>query len=493
VAEVRCGLARRFLALARRRPDAPALLDPEGRMMASRASLASEAAIRAERFAPSIPAGGVVVLSLSNSPEMVTIFLGLRMLGVRVALEDATAPAEELMRCADVIGAARIVAGPQRFAGERVAYCSGDVAVVRHTPAHRPPLSPRAAVLKVTSGSTGLPRVVVLSTRQLAADAVQIMRTMGFDGDDVTLAAVPLSHSYGLGSCLAPLLLAGTPLVPTGALLPGALAATLAAARIVHFPAVPAMVRALVGLGNLPPLPDLRVCLSAGAPLSPSDAAAFHALTGTKVHVFYGSSECGGIAYDRSPEAITAAGYVGTPMERVRITLVDGRGRELPVGEEGRVAVYSRAVALATVPSPAGRAELRPGRFLTGDLGRLDERNGLTLTGRIAEILNVAGKKVHPDEVRTVLRTHPGVHEAAVVGLADPHRGQLVAAAVVAEPGFTLEVPRLLAWCRQRLAPHKVPRRLAVVDVLPVTARGKLDREALVRRLAAAAGARAER
>lgn len=475
----RCPLARRFAALARSTPNAAALVGPDGGTLATRGELARRADDLATELAADVRNTTVAALSLPNTPEMVASFLALRALGVAVAMVDATAPGEELLRCADTVGATRLIVGPERFSPERVLSVHGTARVTGHAPPRRIELPAEAAILKLTSGSTGVPRAILVTARQLVADSVQIMRTMGFGGEDVTLAAIPLTHSYGIGSCLVPLLLAGTPLVPVGVQLPAALAATLAGARVAHFPAVPAMIRALSGLQHLPDLPDLRVVVSAGAPLAPIDAGAFHTLTGHKVHVFYGSSECGGITYDRSADPVHQPGAVGTPIARVRVRLVDENLQPVAASASGRVVVESPAVALASIPEPSDSTELHPGLFLTGDSGRFDDSGRLFLTGRLVATLNVAGKKVHPEEVRLTLESAPGVREAAVLGLPDAHRGQLVAAVVTPEPGFTIDVPALLAWCRSRVAPHKVPRRLVVVAELPVTVRGKLDRAAL--------------
>ncbi len=113
----------------------------------------------------------------------------------------------------------------------------------------------------------------------------------------------------------------------------------------------------------------------------------------------------------------------------------------------------------------------------------LDGQGRLTLTGRVGEYLNIAGKKVHPEEVRRVLEEIPGVESAVVAGLPDPHRGQLVAAVVVAERGVALTVHAVLAGCRARLAPHKIPRRVVIVDELPTSERGKVRKEVVMRLL----------
>ncbi len=482
--EARCPLARRFFGLARAQGDSLALIGADGRPLTTRAALAQAAFELSGELGPSVPGAHPVLLSLPNGEPFVRAFLALRHLGVPVALVDASAPADELHRCAVAVGAGAILATPERTPGE-IVWASDGLALDQQHDLPAVSLPRETAVLKLTSGSSGLPRAIAVSARQLAADAVQIMRTMDFAGRDVTLAAIPLTHSYGLASCLLPLLLAGTPQTFPTCALPAALAATLAASGVAHFPAVPAMIRALATLPGLPEFPSLRVVLAAGAPLAPRDAAAFHAATGRKVHVFYGSSECGGITYDRSSTPSHALGAVGTPMARVTVELVDAEGRLLPRGGEGRVRVRSRAVALAAIP-PSEETVVAPGVFLTGDLGRFDAEGALTLTGRVGETLNVAGKKVHPDEVRRVLEAIPGVSGAVVTGLPDRHRGDLVAAVIAVEHGANLTVRAVLSACRDRLAPHKLPRRVVFVDELPVSDRGKLRRDDVLALLGAA-------
>jgi long-chain acyl-CoA synthetase len=471
-----CPLARRFLALAKHNRMEPALR-VAGERPATRRDVALAALDFADAVHPLIARGRPVVLSLPNSAGFLAAFIGLRTAGAVVALVDAAAPADEVARCARAVGACLLVATPGK-APERVVAEIGGAAIAR-CDCDPVGLPAGAAVLKLTSGSTGAPRAIAVSARQLAADTVQILRTMDVHARDLTLAAIPLTHSYGIGSCLVPLLLAGTPLVIPASPLPAALADALRDERVAHFPAVPAMVRALAGLPGLPALPALRVCLSAGAPLRPADAAAFRAATGVKVHVFYGSSECGGITYDRTSDPAHADGAVGTAIERVRVEIIDGAGRALRPGERGRVRVRSRAVALGAVPPLEDPGVLERGVFLTSDYGVLDESGRLTLTGRVAEQLNVAGKKVHPEEVRRVVEAIAGVRAAHVTGLPDVHRGELVAAVVAVDPAVGLTVPAILAACRSRLAPHKVPRRIVLVDELPLTPRGKLDGAAI--------------
>jgi acyl-CoA synthetase (AMP-forming)/AMP-acid ligase II len=479
MAELPCPLARRFAALARRDGVAAALLTASGSVSRTRAQLLAGAEETAAHLpVPTPPAPALV--SLPNSPELVEAFLALRLCETPVALVDATATAEELRRCADAVGASLIVARPEQLEGLPRRRSGAGLAAAAHRPAVPVRLPPRTAFLKMTSGSTGVPRAVALTARQAAADAAQILRTMGVRSGDVTLAAIPLTHSYGFGSCLIPLLLTGLPLLFPASSLPADLLSPLARAGVAHFPAVPAMIRALAALEDAPALGHLRVCLSAGAPLRVEDAAAFQARCGVGVNVFYGASECGGIAYHRAQAPRAGSGEVGAALYRVRIDILDDTGEVLPAGREGRVRVTSPAVATGLLGDGEEPCPLRGRSFLTSDLGTLDAEGRLTLTGRVTALVNVAGKKVHPDEVRRVLEDLPKVRAAAVLGLPDTHRGELIAAVVAADPTLGLTVQEVLAHCRARLAPHKVPRRLVIVEELPVSERGKVPRAALL-------------
>lgn len=476
--ERRCPLVKRYFRLAIREPERLALVGSDGRGVLSRGDVAASAAAAAGVLAHRLRPGRVALLSLPNGPELITSFLALRAVGATVALADAAAPEAELLAAAASVNAAVALTRPERLPSLGGEPLGPGIALAPTGLDGVCPL-PGAVLFKLTSGSSGAPRAIGVSVRQLVADTAQIIQTMDVGAADTTLAAIPLTHSYGIGSCLMLHLLLGTPLAFPRSGLPAALLEGLSEFRVRHFPAVPAMVRALAALGNLPALPNLRLCLTAGAPLKPSDAQSFFSATGIKVHVFFGSSECGGITFDRSDRPTFRAGEVGTAMERVRVEVVDSSGAVLPAGMPGRVRVTSPAVALGSVGGGRDWDGIEGRAFLSPDVGFLDPGGGLTLTGRVGEVINVAGKKVHPAEVRQILEDLPGVAGAVVAGLPDPHRGHVVGAVVATLPGFGLTVSRVLAHCRGRLAPHKIPRRIALVSELPVNDRGKIPLEAI--------------
>ena len=168
--------------------------------------------------------------------------------------------------------------------------------------------------------------------------------------------------------------------------------------------------------------------------------------------MFYGASECGGITYDREGGA-AERGTVGTPVEGVKVRL-----------EDGTIVVASPAVA--------------SGVFRTADRGEWSAGE-LRLLGRLDAVINVEGKKVDPAEVEGVLAGLSGVREAVVVGVAAPGSGKEIVRAVIAREPGRLSYEEVASWCRSRLAPHKVPKSIVLVDAIPRTARGKVDRAAL--------------
>jgi len=238
---------------------------------------------------------------------------------------------------------------------------------------------------------------------------------------------------------------------------------------------VPAYLDALVRRSDPPRLPpSLRLVTTAGAPLSAATSARFRELFGLPVHVFYGSSECGGICYDREGGA-AERGTVGAPVDGVTITLEPVDGSSCPEGG-GRVVVASPAVSSGYLPEADDR--LRDGRFRAGDLA-VWRHGELALAGRVDDLVNIKGKKVNPREVEGILAALAGVDEASVLGLAVPGRGELLRAVVACRPG-SLTAEAVVAWCREHLSAHKVPRSVILVEALPRTSRGKLDRRALL-------------
>jgi long-chain acyl-CoA synthetase len=420
-----------------------------------------------------------VGLVAPNGPGFLASLLAVWREGLSALLMDAQTPETESRRIARALGAPAVLHC-------RCGWPSGpDDWRVSRLPTPSPLAAPGDAVIKLTSGSTGLPRGIATPAEALLADDAALTATMGILKEDRLLTTIPLSHSYGLSSLVMPCLTRGAVLA-----LPDARSALcpLDAAReseATVFPTVPATLDALVRLAEPPPYPpSLRLVITAGAPLSAETSRRFFALYGEPVHVFYGASECGGICYDRVGGG-AERGTVGEPVEGVKVAL-----SPVPGGnpDEGLVTVRSAAVARTYLPAACDR--LSGGTFVAGDLAVFAGFAGgeIVLRGRLDDLVNVKGRKVNPREVEAVLSELAGVDEAVALGVVPPGRTEEVLRAVVACRPGGLTTGEVLAWCREHLAAHKVPRSVILVPELPRTARGKLDRCALAALRAGTAG-----
>jgi acyl-CoA synthetase (AMP-forming)/AMP-acid ligase II len=332
---------------------------------------------------------------------------------------------------------------------------------------------PGAAVVRLTSGTTGRPRGVVVTADQLLADAGHIARTVGFRPNDTLVTAIPLGHAYGFTHVLMMLLVQGTRPILLEQPLPALLTEALSLPGPLVMPATPYLFSLLLQSAGRKKFKGLRLCVSAGAPLPEELSRAFKERFGVPIRTFYGASECGGISYDRSREGIVPDGCAGAPLDGVEVTVRPEPGHD---DGTGRVCVRSGAVAQGYYPEEG--TDLAPGRFLTADLGRIDDEGRIRLLGRVDRMINVGGRKVNPAEVEAVLRAVPGVRQAVVFGAPDRNRGQAVCACVVAARGLTREA--ILAACGPRLASFKVPRHIEFVARIPTNARGKTEYKALV-------------
>jgi long-chain acyl-CoA synthetase len=461
-----------FERLARRDPLAPLVVSPERRATAGDVEALARAAGRAlaPPGHPGLPRGAVVGLAAANGPGFLASLLALRRAGLAALLLDAQTPGPEALRILGALGASALLRCPEGWP-------QGPRDWSLQFPGTGPGTTPRtatdAAVVKLTSGSTGTPRGIAVSSAALLADDAALTATMGLSAEDRLLTAIPLSHSYGLSSLALPALVRGAVLATpeeSGVYDPLATAARTGAT---FFPTVPAYLDALARMSDPPPRPpSLRLVITAGAPLSAVTSARFRAAFGLPVHVFYGSSECGGICYDREGGA-AERGTVGSPVEDVRVVLETAG----PEDAGGRVTVESAAVASGYLPDP-DEERLSDGRFRAGDLA-VWQAGELALRGRVDDLVNIKGKKVNPREVEAILAGLAGVDEAVVLGIPLGCRGEVLRAVVACRPG-SLTAGEVVAWCRSHLSAHKVPRSVILVPALPRNPRGKLDRPALL-------------
>ncbi|MFT5401363.1 MAG: long-chain acyl-CoA synthetase [Verrucomicrobiales bacterium] len=321
-----------------------------------------------------------------------------------------------------------------------------------------------ACHVKHTSGSTGTPRAVWFTPEQLRADVDHIVMTMGLRPTWPNIGVISLSHSYGFSNLVLPLLLHGIPLILVADVLPGTVERSIGNHDAVTLAAVPAMWRAWLGTGILNE--RIRLAISAGAPLTLALEQAAYDQSGLKIHNFYGSTECGGIAYDRTEIPRTDGAYVGHAMDGVTLGIV-----------EERLQVRSPAVALGYADDP-NFSTLRDGHFLTTDHAEIEAAGGVCLRGRHGESINVAGRKVSPQSIEEILFSVHGIQHVVIFGVPsqDPERvDDIVCALHLSEGGSLNEVK---ATATKRLPSWQRPRHWWACETLKPDARGKISRHA---------------
>lgn len=315
--------------------------------------------------------------------------------------------------------------------------------------------------LKTTSATTDAPRMIAFTAAQLMADAENIVATMGLRPDWPNLGVISMAHSYGFSNLVLPLLLHGIPLMLAESPLPETVRSAVRHAEFIALAAVPALWRTWHDTNSIPR--NVRLAISAGAPLPLALEQNVFAIRGLKIHNFYGSSECGGIAYDATSVARTDAACVGAPMRNVQLT----------VGENNCLQVRSEAVGETYWPEP--NTNLASGIFQTADLAEISY-GFVYLRGRAGDQINVAGRKISPEAIEKVLLTHPLVRDCLVFGLPsnDAERSEKIAACIVAREKVSGET--LKQFLLAKLPAWQIPREWNFVDSLETNQRGKLSR-----------------
>jgi acyl-CoA synthetase (AMP-forming)/AMP-acid ligase II len=446
-----------------RRADASAIFDTSGETLRTFAEI-EEGACHFESKLKVFDPGNIVGVQIGNHEDWPSIFIaclrrGLVVLPLEQSISDAQRDsALEICKAKAVASAASSGERPE-ISRLRTADATADWD-------ESPP-----ALLKLTSGTTAMPRSIRFRSDQLLADCNQICDTMGVSDADLNFAVIPISHSYGFSNLLTPLIARGVPMVVSRDRTPRAMLDDLARSNATVFPGMPVFYAAFCEIGQLPALPKLRLCISAGAPLPVAVAKMFREKFSLRIHSFYGASECGGICYDREA-TYEAEGFVGQAMKGVTIEMVE------PNAPASQIRVRSAAVGDGYFPEP-DEEKLGNGMFLPDDLLARDH-SGFEIVGRISDVINVAGKKVNPAEVEAHLLCFDGVRQAVVFGRESTLRNQEVTACVVGSP--QLSETDLLRFCRATLSAWQVPKRIFIVDAIPTSERGKISRRDLARR-----------
>ncbi|HET7506570.1 MAG TPA: AMP-binding protein [Kofleriaceae bacterium] len=491
---------------ARRAPDRPAIVVPDGAGPQPAAMTYGELDRAASAFARVLRASGArpgerLVLANASTPGFFVAVFGAARAGlVAVPLDPGLAPAE----LANVLGHARphaVVVDARSapvFEPLGVPLC----AVAPEPGAAGPPDSPAPhdadrgdpALLLYTSGTTGTPRGAVHSHAGILRKVEDIRAWFGLSEADRELCLLPTHFGHGLVcACLTTLHFGGTLVLcrPLDAALLPRVFQLADEHRITTFSTVPTIVRLMLRNHALaaPASGHLRFVTCASAPLHPEEVIAFEARFGVPLLNCYGLTEAGTWSAMSPVDPARDRRSVGTQVGcRFRAVRLEGERRTpLPAGHTGELEISGPSIMLGYDGAPEATARvLADGWLATGDLGHVDEHGRVFLAGRSKDLIIRAGANIYPAEVERVLLGHPEVAEAYVIGLDHAILGERVGACVVRRPGASVSDADLIHHCRTQLTAYKCPETIRFVEAVPKTSRGKVSRAALQALLAPA-------
>jgi long-chain acyl-CoA synthetase len=348
----------------------------------------------------------------------------------------------------------------------------------------------RTAVLQPTGGTTGSPKVAVLSHRNLCSQVAQLHIWSGMEsGKESFLSVLPFFHVYGATCAMLSPLAGGSTL-----LLQARFKAkdTLALMRR-HKPGcallVPLMIEELNQEMNRTGrrIEGLHFCMSGASAIRPDIAAEFQKLTGAVISEGFGLSEASPVTHSNPADGSGRSGSIGLPLPNTVVKLVDREDGTTPVppGEVGEMIIRGPQIMQGYLDDREETARtLRNGWLYTGDLARMSDDGYFEIVGRKKDLIISGGLNVYPSEVEAVLLEHPSVAECAVAGMEDRRYGEKVCAWIVPVAGKQIDADELRGFCRGKLAGYKIPKQVETRTELPVTFLGKLRRVDLQRKAA---------
>ena len=352
------------------------------------------------------------------------------------------------------------------------------------------------AIFQYSGGTTGVPKAAVAMHRNVVANTLQIKNWMtGLEeGKEVVLMGIPLFHVYGMvaGMNFGMVVGASLVMVPNARDLKDVLV-NISKYKASIFPGVPLLYN---GLNNHPDvkagkydLSSIKACISGSAPLMRETKEQFEKLTGGKLFEAYGLSEAPTGTHCNPLNGVNKVGSIGMPLPDVDVKIIslDDGETEMAQGEIGEIVLNGPQVMKGYHNMPTETAnslrQMSDGKtwLFTGDIARMDEDGYFYIVDRKKELIKPGGFQVWPREVEEAIMDHPKVLEVGVGGIPDPQRGETVKAWVVVKPGETLTEAELKAFCKEHLAPYKVPTHYEFRAELPKTTVGKILRRELVR------------
>lgn len=463
-----------LLRHARERPGAEAVVEMDGsRERWTYGELALRVASRARRLRACAAPGSVVVALLPSGTEYVAWFCAAIAAGMRLMPMHTQIAPSEARAAADRAGAAAAIAAPDIPATSALGHLTSIRADRSHEDDAEMPRGEPGGVVLGSSGTTGLPKLVLRDGASLDADAAGVIHGMGLTPADRIAFATPLSHSYGVDVLLGALT-AGATLLTSAGFDADAVAAELNAGATV-LPAVPFILEALARRAPAASTRP-RLVLSAGSSLPPRVRREFVGAWGVEPGQLYGATELGTVAMSLPGSDDFDPACIGRPMPgvSVRVVDVDDPSRTLGTDAQGHLAVRAPSMLSAYLD---GEVPTVDGHFLTGDLARIDPQGRIWISGRLKMLIDVGAYKVNPLEVESVLADHPAVAECVVVPLTASETVQRLRAMVVPRDAARPPSSRQLrAFLSERLSAVKVPRVIDIVGSLPRSPAGKVIR-----------------
>jgi long-chain acyl-CoA synthetase len=464
----------------------------------------STAALRAELTALGVGKGHVVALLCSNTPYFVISYLAAVGVGAVVAPLNPTSPAPEIEREVGTLRPTVVVLEPSAMAAWAAvgADTKTSVRAVMATEGHgidgahtldevfasggSVPVvdledDSHAAYL-FTSGTAGSPKVAVLSHGNLLSNIEQSLESEHISADDVVLGVLPAYHIFGLNVMLCATLAGGARIILVQRFDPVSAIETIETRGITVVMGAPTMWMAFSQITDDHPgaFRTVRLALSGAAKLPESTAHALVEKFGVEVSEGYGLTEASP-AVTNAIDLPFMPGSIGRPLKGVEVRVVDENGDDVLVGDPGEIWVRGPNVFQGYLNDPEATARVltADGWLRTGDIAVIDEHGNLFMVDRIKDLIIVSGFNVFPGEVEDVIRAHPAVSDAAVVGTPHPHTGEAVRAYVVLRDGAHLDEDALVDHCRKNLARYKSPSKVLFVPELPRNISGKLRRYSL--------------
>lgn len=334
-----------------------------------------------------------------------------------------------------------------------------------------------------TSGTTGLPKGVTLTHRNLTFGGANTAQNYGLRETDVTIACLPLVHIFANASPVFGSLNSGGCVVVMERFQTEMVFKAMEQYQVTWFPGVPTMFGYLLNAFDEKrgKVASLRMALSGGASLSTEHLARFEAKFQAPVLEVYGLTESTGLVTANPVYGVRKPGSIGINVSGVQVRLVDTDGSDAPEGEVGEL-IFKGPNA---TPGYWGRTDttretIRSGWVYTGDLARQDEDGYFFIVGRKSELIISGGYNLYPREIEEVLYLHEEISEAAVVGMADPNLGEVPMAFVALKTGSQLTSGVILEFCRRHLAAYKIPKQVVIMEELPKNTTGKILKKELL-------------